>query len=162
MAKKEITLNEFRAIVREQALKLKAKMMLENEKRALENELKGLINESFMGDEMEDDSECDTKEEMVDEIFGNLFGKKETMTPEQAIVKGTEVAKANPGKIKVHNILPVDQRKKFLMYLGFNPNAKYQSWNPSLNAPDGTPGYFADSAVYSGQGTGGNTGPAAE
>lgn len=156
MAKKEITLNEFRAIVREQALKLKAKMMLENEKRALENELKGLINESFMGDE---DVEDDAKEE-IDEIFG--FGKKPVLSPEEAIVKGTEVAKANPGKIKVHNILPsVEQKRKFLMYLGLNPNAKYQAWDASLTAPDGTPGFFTDSTVYSGQGSGGNSGMAA-
>lgn len=60
MAKKEITISEFREIIKEEALKLKKRMVLENEKRALMSELKS-INESYMdeyeefeGDEMEE------------------------------------------------------------------------------------------------------------
>ena len=54
MAKKELTISEFREIIREEALKLKKKMVLENEKKNLQNELKKLINESFMGEEIEE------------------------------------------------------------------------------------------------------------
>jgi hypothetical protein len=47
MAKKELSMSEFRDIIREEALKLKKRIVLENEKKALENELKSLMNESF-------------------------------------------------------------------------------------------------------------------
>ena len=57
MAKKELTISEFREIIREEALKLKKKMVLENEKKNLQNELKKLINESFMGEEMGEEIE---------------------------------------------------------------------------------------------------------
>jgi hypothetical protein len=42
MAKKELTISEFREIIKEEALKLKRRVVLENERRALENELKTL------------------------------------------------------------------------------------------------------------------------
>ena len=47
MAKKELTISEFREIIKEEALKLKRRVVLENEKKALEEELK-TINESYM------------------------------------------------------------------------------------------------------------------
>lgn len=47
MAKKELSLTEFRAIIKEEALKLKKRMVLEAEKKSLEAELKSL-NESYM------------------------------------------------------------------------------------------------------------------
>lgn len=56
MAKKELTISEFREIIREEALKLKKRIVLENEKKALQSELKSLINESYAEEvEMEDD-----------------------------------------------------------------------------------------------------------
>ena len=67
MAKKELTITEFRAIIKEEALKLKSRMVLENEKKALKEELKNLMNESCM-------EECGEMGEM-DEIFGGI-GKK--------------------------------------------------------------------------------------
>ena len=51
MAKKELTISEFREIIKEEALKLKKRMVLENEKKALEAEL-NTINEAYM-EEME-------------------------------------------------------------------------------------------------------------
>ena len=48
MAKKELSLSEFREIIREEALKLKKRIVLENEKKALEAELKELMSESYM------------------------------------------------------------------------------------------------------------------
>ena len=54
MAKKELTISEFREIIKEEALKLKKRIVLENEKRALQSELKKLMNESFMEEEMEE------------------------------------------------------------------------------------------------------------
>ena len=52
--------------------------------------------------------------------------------------------------------------KKFLMSLGFNPEIKYRKWDADMMAPDGTKGYYVDSTVYSGQGSGGNTSMSAE
>lgn len=55
MAKKELTISEFREMIKEEALKLKKRMVLENEKRALQDELKSLMNESYgEGEEMEE------------------------------------------------------------------------------------------------------------
>lgn len=48
MAKKELTISEFREIIKEEALKLKKRIVLENEKKALMSELKSLMNESYM------------------------------------------------------------------------------------------------------------------
>jgi hypothetical protein len=45
--KKELTISEFRAIIKEEALKLKKRMVLEAEKKQLQGELKGLLGESF-------------------------------------------------------------------------------------------------------------------
>lgn len=64
MAKKELTMSEFRAIIKEEAFKLKRRMVLENEKKALKAELQSLMNESYMegeymGDEMEDGEEIE-------------------------------------------------------------------------------------------------------
>jgi len=71
MAKKEINLSEFREIIREEAIKLKDKMIieaedrkkktiLENEKKALEAELKS-INENYT-EEGEDAPSKDSEE----------------------------------------------------------------------------------------------------
>ena len=73
MAKKELSLTEFRAIIKEEAMKLKQRMMLENEKKALEAELKQLVSESYMeecgiGEEM-------MEEEQMNELFGGAFKK---------------------------------------------------------------------------------------
>lgn len=62
MAKKELTLSEFREIIKEEALKLKKKIVLENEKKALENELNSLISESYTED-------CD-----IEEGLGKILG----------------------------------------------------------------------------------------
>jgi hypothetical protein len=55
MAKKELTISEFREMIKEEALKLKKRMVLENEKESLQAELKSLMNESYgEEDEMEE------------------------------------------------------------------------------------------------------------
>ena len=66
MAKKELSISEFREIIREEALKLKKRIVLENEKKALQSELNSLMNESFGENAYEENS--------VEEILG--FGKK--------------------------------------------------------------------------------------
>jgi len=48
MAKKELTITEFREIIREEAVKLKKRIVLENEKKALQAELKNLLGESYV------------------------------------------------------------------------------------------------------------------
>lgn len=67
MAKKELTVSEFREIIREEAMKLKKRMVLENEKRALEEELKSL-NESMY--------EESTQEECMDENMEEAWWKR--------------------------------------------------------------------------------------
>lgn len=67
MAKKELTLNEFRTLIREEAEKFKARVVLENEKRALEAELKELMSESYV-------EEYDTMDEEIEEGIGKMLG----------------------------------------------------------------------------------------
>ena len=43
-------MSEFRAIIKEEAVKLKKKIVLEAEKKALESELKNLLGESYVGE----------------------------------------------------------------------------------------------------------------
>jgi hypothetical protein len=128
------------------------------------------MEETMMDETMMDETMMG-EESGVDEAFLGMFKNPEEKAAAsaqkaselakkapEAIVKGTEVAKKNPSKIKVHNLLPKEQRQKFLMFLGFNPNVKYQVWDAKLTAPDGTTGYFKDSAVTSIGGSGMETG----
>ena len=87
---KQISLDEFRTIVREEALKFKKRVVLENEKKALSKELEQLNEMNY--------EEGMYEEEQVDEIFGNLFGKKKQLSPEEAMKAGTEVIKSDRGK----------------------------------------------------------------
>jgi len=57
MAKKELTISEFREIIKEEALKLKKRVVLENEKRALEAELKVLSENYYEEVDYEDEIE---------------------------------------------------------------------------------------------------------
>lgn len=75
MAKKELTISQFREIIREEALKLKKRIVLENEKKALQAELKSLMNESYM-EEME----------VEDDLDEGLFG------PDKSEVEGNRQA----------------------------------------------------------------------
>jgi len=81
MAKKELTISEFREIIREEALKLKKRIVLENEKKALESELKSLMNESYM-EEMEME-EMEMEEDLDEGLFGP--GKGEVESNRQAL-----------------------------------------------------------------------------
>lgn len=69
MAKKELTISQFREIIREEALKLKKRIVLENEKKALEAELASIMNESFY-----EESDIMAEEEL-NELFGSAFKK---------------------------------------------------------------------------------------
>jgi len=68
MAKKELTISEFREIIKEEALKLKKRLVLENEKKALEAELKSLSEGVYEEDMYEEEG----LEEM--EIEEGMFG----------------------------------------------------------------------------------------
>ena len=65
MSKKELTISEFKEIIKEEAIKLKKRVMLENEKRELELELK------YLSESMEDFNEID--EGVWDKVKG-VFG----------------------------------------------------------------------------------------
>ena len=67
MAKKELTITEFRAIIREEAIKLKKRIVLENEKKALKEELKNILNESCMEECGQDGYETTELEEVISE-----------------------------------------------------------------------------------------------
>jgi hypothetical protein len=105
--------------------------------------------------------ECGYETEELEEIFG--FGKKKTeLTPDQAIEAGKKKLDSD---VVLKGALRKQQPKdmnKFLMSLGFNPEIKYRKWDANMMAPDGTKGYYVDSTVYSGQGSGGNTSMSAE
>ena len=77
MAKKELTITEFRAIIREEAIKLKKRIVLENEKKALQEELKNLLGESYMEECGQADYGKEYKEDpSMDEAYveEGLFG----------------------------------------------------------------------------------------
>lgn len=81
MAKKELSISEFREIVREEALKLKKRLTLENEKRALENELKQLISENYMEEIPCEEAiqEVSMEEAAVEEgLFNSSYKKAKT------------------------------------------------------------------------------------
>jgi hypothetical protein len=90
---------------------------------------------------------------------------KKKMSPDEAIKAGEENVKKNPGKLKVYSMFAKqgdkEKSRKFLMYVGYNPNVKYPKWDAEEKAPDETVGYFIDGTKYSGQGSGGRTGLAA-
>jgi len=142
MAKKELTISEFREIIKEEALKLKKRMVLENEKKALMNELK-TINESYAEG---------VAEEGIDEGLFDMFKKKPELSPEEAIKAGEEVVKKDAGKFAMYKHIAKkkpEALQKFLMFVGNNPNIKYPSWEAKAMAPDGTQGFFVDKTVYS-------------
>jgi len=78
MAKKELTLSEFRAIIKEEAFKLKKRVVLENEKKTLQSELNKLINESF-SEEYSDD---------IEEGIGDWAAKKLNLKDSEEEVQG--------------------------------------------------------------------------
>jgi hypothetical protein len=75
MAKKEINIEQFRAIIKEEAMKLNRRTMLENEKKSLQEELKGLLGESYM-EECGPEEEGMMDEAAMEELFGNREAKK--------------------------------------------------------------------------------------
>jgi hypothetical protein len=98
------------------------------------------------------ESEMITDEEgNIDEIFG--FGKK--ITPEEAIKKGEEIVKKNKAKLGVYSMFAKngdkEKSRKYLMYVGYNPDVKYSTWYDDKKAPDGTIGYFDESSTWSTQ-----------
>jgi len=70
MAKKEINLEEFRAIIKEEAMKLNKRALLENEKKSLQAELKGLLGESYV-------EECGMEEGRIGDFLGTSPKAKE-------------------------------------------------------------------------------------
>jgi molybdopterin converting factor small subunit len=76
MAKKELTLTEFRALIREEAEKFKKRVVLENEKKALQAELKELMGESYMEE---------YGSMMEDEMEEGLFSKADTKAHDQEL-----------------------------------------------------------------------------
>ena len=93
MAKKELTLSEFREIIKEEALKLKKRIVLENEKKALKAELKTLsesYNEEFEG-EMEEGwigDQLGTSEKSKREKLQKEFIKYANAWKKQGAIRG--------------------------------------------------------------------------
>ena len=73
MAKKEINIDQFKVLIREEALKLNKRTLLENEKNTLQEELKSILKESYIG-ECGDEGMMD--EAAMEELFGNRDAKK--------------------------------------------------------------------------------------
>jgi len=113
MAKKELTISEFREIIKEEALKLKKRIVLENEKRALENELKTL-NESYM-EEMEVDGDLEE----------GLFG------PDRSEIEGNRQAlsaQLDALLAKVPAGMEVSNSKESILQKAADSNFKGQPW----------------------------------
>ena len=75
MSKKELTISEFKEIIKEEALKLKKRVMLENEKRELELELESLI-ESMEYDNMDELFKFGGGDEKKEQALKDEFVKK--------------------------------------------------------------------------------------
>lgn len=110
-------MSEFRAIIKEEAMKLKRRMVLENEKRALEAELKSLMNESYM----EDEEYGDEAEEIEEGMFGP--GKAEIEANRQALSKEIDALLA-----KVPAGMEVKGTKEFVLQKAAESNFKGQPW----------------------------------
>jgi hypothetical protein len=88
MAKKEINLEQFRAIIKEEAMKLNKRTLLENEKNSLQSELKSLLGESYLEEcgyeeqELEMNTGDTMDEAAMEELFGGAKRKKENMRNE--------------------------------------------------------------------------------
>jgi len=82
MAKKEINLEQFRAIIKEEAMKLNRRALLENEKNSLQAELKELLGESYEEQELEMNTGDTMDEAAMEELFGGAKRKKENMRNE--------------------------------------------------------------------------------
>lgn len=110
-------MSEFRAIIKEEAMKLKRRMVLENEKRALKAELKSLMNESYMEGE-----ECgDEAEEIEEGFFGP--GKAEIEANRQALSKEIDALLA-----KVPAGMEVMGTKESILKKAADSNFKGQPW----------------------------------
>ena len=137
----KITKSELTKIIKEEAERFVKINALEKKKENLMKQ----INEIY-----EEESE-ELEEENLEELFG--FGTKKTMTSDEAWTKGEAFVKKEPAKAKVYNLLDTkDKKRKYLIFYGFNPGVKYAVWDDSLEAPDGTKGYFKDSTKYGGPG----------
>jgi hypothetical protein len=82
MAKKEINLEQFRAIIKEEAMKLNKRALLENEKNSLQAELRDLLGESYEEQELEMNTGDTMDEAAMEELFGGAKRKKENMRSE--------------------------------------------------------------------------------
>jgi len=74
MAKKEINIEQFRAIIKEEAMKLNKRALLENEKKSL---LKELNECGYEEKELEMNTGDTMDEAAMEELFGNSDAKKE-------------------------------------------------------------------------------------
>ena len=154
--KESYTKSELKSFILSEAKKVATNHV---ENKVKESKREELLKElSLIKESLE---ECGYETEELEEIFG--FGKKKVeLTPDQAIEAGKKKLESDvvlKGALRKQQ--PKDMRK-FLMSLGFNPEIKYRKWDSNADAPDGTKGYYVDSTVYSGQGSGGNTSMSAE
>jgi hypothetical protein len=167
MKKELISESRLREIISEEAARFKKKLTLEAEKKKILNRLQ----EMYMEEEM-------TEEELEEGLFG--FSKEE-LTPKE--IARREALKIDPkndaearekgiavitdpalkgARANIYNKANADQKAKYLIYYGYNPNAKLANWNPELEAPDGTLGYFQPSGLVRGAGGSGKNMGASE
>jgi hypothetical protein len=142
----KITKSELKQIIKEEAERFVKITALEKKKANLTKQINEIYEEESMEESMEE-----SEEENLEELFG--FGTKKAMTSDEAWTKGEAFVKKEPAKAKVYNLLDTkDKKRKYLIFYGFNPGVKYAVWDDSLEAPDGTKGYFKDSTKYGGPG----------
>ena len=135
MAKKELTITEFRAIIKEEALKLKKRIVLENEKKTLQAELNSLLNESCT--------------EEIDEanfgMVGRLVGHEDSYR--QDIIQTAQKLGVTPTEQEIEALLQQTKADKGQGQVMKSRDGKL-FYKPSVYvAPHGTGGHNATAAA---------------
>lgn len=134
MAKKEINLKQFKAIIKEEAVKLNKRIVLENERKMLISELK-LLNE--YGDGSSCHESLTMEDGIVDELFGiggSTENKKKKL--EQEFLKYAKAWKAK-GAIRgltqdmLDDLMTQAEKDGFEGAPGIDQNTKLMTYRPS-------------------------------
>jgi len=149
MEKKELTMTEFRIIVKEEVIKLKRRIVLENEKNKLKKELESILNESKIDENRYEegmlrdlgnkimpgtinstDQNREEKQNKMRQDFSNFVKKYKLPQPDEAhmddLMKQAEADGFN-GRVTYNN------RTKELLYY---PSTKKDS-GPGMNTKGG-------------------------
>jgi len=135
MAKKELTLSEFREIIKEEALKLKKRIVLENEKKALMAELNTLTEDCGYEKEELEMNTGDTMDEANLGMIGRAFGHEGSY--EAMITQAAKKYKIEPTPEESAAILAQIQAAKGEGYVIRNPKTGRLAFKGGGASPHG-------------------------